>query len=204
MRIIDFSLFLWRGHMLKKVPLTDIQLSLTPDIVRTFQIIYIAIISGATIFFFMVIFMYMTGTPSKGVQNLDQETITNFSIIHAVLFISCLVISNYIYNQVLLEPKVESMLKNMRSIDASTIAGSYIGIIRTAKIIRVAIIEAPVFFGLVTCFMAVTNNIIQEHSYYWLNVLSYFIFVYLLAKDFPTKDKLLGIFKTQLKYLVEY
>ncbi len=190
--------------MLKKVPLPDIQVSLTPNVVRTFQIIYFAIISGATIFFFMIIFMFATVAPSKEIQNLNQETITNFSIIHAMLFISCLAISDFIYRQLLLEPKVESMLKNMRSIEASTIAASYIGIIRIAKIVRIAIIEVPVFFGLVTCFMAVINNILQENSYYWLNALSYFIFVYLLAKDFPTKDRLLQIFKTRLKYLVEY
>jgi hypothetical protein len=187
----------------KKVPLMEIQRALTSEIMRPMQIIHFGIMAGASSFFLIIIFIYLTNQQGFKINQQDIETINTLSIVHSVIFISCLILSGVIYKNMLSEKKVESMLNKINNDNPNPVE-SYIGIIRTSQIIYTAILEAPAFFGLVICFMAITNNVIYEYNYYWLNAVSYFAFIYLLTKGFPTKEKLLIIFQTQLKYLVSY
>lgn len=88
--------------------------------------------------------------------------------------------------------------------DGASVASGYLAAIRTAKIIRIAIIEAAVFFGLVTCFMAVTSRVLYQNPYYWANALSYVIFVVMLLRDFPSREKMTELFRGKLKFLLQY
>ena len=75
---------------------------------------------------------------------------------------------------------------------------------RTAKIVQTATIEAPAFFGLVVCFLAVTSQVMHSHPFYWVNTLSYFILIVRLAMDFPTKEKLVKTMKKKFQHMLEY
>ncbi|OHD65472.1 MAG: hypothetical protein A2176_13125 [Spirochaetes bacterium RBG_13_51_14] len=188
---------------MKKVSISEIQNALNPEIVRSFQIIYIGIMAGATFFLCVILFMYLTGSPGEEISMHSLETVNLLTLMHLISFAAGMVVSKYLYNRSLSEPAVESAINDMKADAVSNIAGHYISIIRTAKIIRLALIEGPAFFGLVTCFLAVNNKIIYQYGYYWINIFSYIVFIYIVIKDFPTREKLLEIFKNKLKYLIE-
>lgn len=189
---------------MQKVSLTDIQHALSDNAVRLFQLVHFAIMAGVTTFFLIVIFMYYFNQGKNETSGVGIETINMLSIIHLLLFITSLKLSGLFYNTTLQQIRVESMLEKSAAMGAQNPADSYIAILRTAKIIKLAVLEAPVFVGLVTCFIGVTNNILHQHPYYWINACSYFIFMYLVIKDFPNREKLLNILKDKFKYLLEY
>ncbi|HOT46281.1 MAG TPA: hypothetical protein PLM53_16075 [Spirochaetota bacterium] len=190
--------------MMQKVSLTDIQNALTPNYIRVSQIIYFSIIMGVTVFFLIIVFMYMQGQGAEAVSEEAIEAVNRFSLIHAALFTGALFLSSFMYNRFLREDRIESMTGGMKPDDGASAACGYLAVVRTAKIIQVAIIEAAVFFGLVTCFIAVTNRVLYQHPLYWANTLSYVIFIIFLIRDFPGKDRLMELFKGKLKFLLQY
>jgi hypothetical protein len=198
------NVFKYGGYMIKKISISDIQLALSPNYVRVSQIIYFSIIMGASTFFLIIIFMYLTGSGIDTVSERSIESLNRFTMIHAALFFSGLALSNILYNRLLREDRIDSMPGGVKLEESANLASGYLAVIRTAKIIRIAVIEMPVFFGLVTCFMAVTNRVVYQYPYYWANALSYIIFIIILIKDFPTKDKLVELFKNKLKFLLQY
>ncbi len=190
--------------MAKKVTLTDIQNALTPDYIRVSQIIYFSIIMGVSVFFLIIVFMYLQGTAEETATEEAIASVNRFSLIHGALFAASLFLSGFLYNGFLGEHRIESMTGGAGHDDGASVASGYLAAIRTAKIIRIAIIEAAVFFGLVTCFMAVTSRVLYQNPYYWANALSYVIFVVMLLRDFPSREKMTELFRGKLKFLLQY
>jgi hypothetical protein len=190
--------------MVIKVSLTDIENALTPNYIRVLQIIYFSIIMGVSAFFLIIIFMYMQGPGTGAASEEAMEAVNRFSLIHGALFAGALILSNVVYNRFLREDRIGSMMGRIKPGDGPGAACGYLAVIRTAKIIQAAIIEAAVFFGLVTCFIAVANRVMYQNPYYWANALSYVIFIVLLKRDFPGRDKLMELFRGKLKFLLQY
>ncbi len=188
---------------MKMVSLTDIRNSLTPETMRPMQVINLAIMAGATSFLGVIIFMYYTASGEYEFSQENIGVIDRFSVIHGIIFISCLGLSNFVKKKFFSRERAESISNTMVGASDSEIAGAYIGMVRMAKIVYMAILEAPAFFGLVVCFLAITNRVIYEYSFYWANLVSYFTFMFLLARDFPTREKVAELFKTDLKYLLK-
>ncbi len=189
---------------MKKVTITDIQLALTPGYIRVSQILFFSIILGASVFFLVIVFMYMKGPGTLAANEDSLESLNRLSMIHAALFAAALMLSGFLYRRLLSQDRIELLMGRVKPDENANYACSYLAVIRTSAIIRVAILEAPVFFGLVTCFIAVTNRHIYQHPCYWVNALSYVIFIAILIKDFPTKEKMIELFKNKLRYLLQY
>lgn len=186
---------------MRRVSLTDIRNALTPEIVRAMQVIYFALMAGVTGFFLVIVFIYMTGPGEAVATEQDIAMIDRLSIIHGFFLVACLVAANFFKKRLFSRDRVESLYAPAVGDGSSPGAGEYIAMIRTVKIITAAVMEAPAFFGLVVCFMAINAGVMAEHPFYWINTLSYFVFIVFLARNFPTKEKIVELFNADLKYL---
>lgn len=185
---------------MKKISIAEIQEALTPDYIRVSQIIFFSIMAGASFFLLVILFLFINGSGAEEVNGHDVELINMYSLVHAALFTGAVVLSGFLYNMLLRQDRMALMVNDMDPHPAIT----YLSFIRTAQIIRIAIIEVPVFFGLVTCFMAVSNRVMHEYPYYWANAISYGIFIVMLMRDFPTKDRITELFRNKLPFLLQF
>jgi len=184
---------------MKKTTLDELRQLLTPACIRTMQIIHLSIMSGATFFFLFIVFMFFTGRAGAETDFGAVDTVNTISFLNAALFVSCLFMSKFLDGWYYSEKRIEAAAAGVSDRDA---ASFYIGMVRTGKIIRMAVLEAPAFVGLVACYMAIDSGVMLQYSHYWLNAASYFGFIYLLASDFPTQDNIIGVFTSRLKFLV--
>lgn len=189
---------------MKNISLADFQHSLTTATVRTFQIIQGAIMAGTSFFFIVVIFMYITGSPGSEISPNELKSMNDFSLIHAVFFVISFPVSKFLYNRMFFEDKVKSLMATVKDDSPVSIAEGYTGVIRTALIVRMAVLEGAVYFGMVVCFMGVTGNVMYHYQYYWLNALSYAVFMYIMFKEFPSKERIVEIFKNKLGSALTY
>ncbi len=68
------------------------------------------------------------------------------------------------------------------------------GKIRTAFIVRAAILEAAAMLGLVACVVSIFNGWLRQQPLYWVNLLPAAAFVAFTAVTVPSRDRLERIF----------
>ena len=190
--------------MLKKVTMPDIQAALTQSYLRVSQILYFSIILGATFFLAVIVFIFLQVPGNATADEQAVDFINRLSLVHGALFAAALFLSGFLYRRLLGEERIEAMMGRMNPDDKGNYAYCCLAVIRTAQIIRTAILEMAVFFGLVVCFMAVTNKVMYQYPYYWANAGSYAVFIIILIKDFPSREKIMELFKNKMKYLLQY
>lgn len=159
---------------------------LTPEVVRTFQIIHGALMGGATMFLLVILMLHMQGS-SGGTS--ETEVLDNLSMVHAVFALSAFGASKIIF---------EKMFNQQTIINAPDPYTTSLNIIRSALLVRLAMMEGAAFFGLAVCIIAVTGGITQTEPVYFLNAASYALFILIGLQTFPTKDSLTAIFRTQI------
>lgn len=159
---------------------------LTPETVRTFQIIQTALMAGATMFLLVIVMLHVQQGPGEA---MGTETADMLSIIHTVFALSTFGASRIIF---------EKMFDQQMIINAPDPYTTSLNIIRSALLVRLALMEGAAFFGLAVCIIAVTGGITQTEPVYFLNAASYALFILIGLQTFPTKESLTSIFRTQI------
>ena len=159
---------------------------LTPEIVRTFQIIQGTLMGGATMFLLVILMLHMQGS-SGGTS--ETEVLDILSMVHAVFALSAFGASKIVF---------EKMFSEGAILNASDPYVAAVGTMRGAMLVRMAIMEGAAMFGLVICIIAVTGGLTQTEPVYFLNAASYALFILIGLQTFPTKDSLTAIFRTQI------
>lgn len=177
--------------------------SLNDSAVRTLQIVHAAIGMGATLFLAVVLFLYYRGLPSGPETAQTAPDLMTMTLIHGVMLAVCVWLSGFLYSRAFAEKQVRAYAGNGGSGEGTPRLGpgDILMIIKNARIIKLAVLEGPAFFGLAICFMGVTGGAIYREPYYWINLASYGILALTVYRDFPTKDKLLSEAKAKLGYL---
>ncbi len=170
----------------------EFQKALTPKNVRVLQIIYGVLGIGVLFFVLLIFFLYAT---VRGEPNLEMiGYLTTISGLHLVLLAIILPLSRYIPDRFsrYAARAWDTQSGNLKSL---TPAEKYLLSFRTSRLFRLALLEGVAFFGLIICYLAVVNMILQAYPVYWLNLISTLIFEVYIIKDFPSREKLEQIFR---------
>jgi F0F1-type ATP synthase membrane subunit c/vacuolar-type H+-ATPase subunit K len=165
---------------IQKLSAGDIQKAFTPDFQRIMLIIHLAIATGAASFAGIIIFIYTTSAVSAaGTQN--DSTVGLLTKVHlgiaAVFFpLAMCLFSMIIKNKLNKNPEMDAM--------------EFLISVRTASIIRLAIMESAAFFGLVVCLMAVSDNIMRENPFYWINAVPAVFLIGFILLNIPDSDRI--------------
>ena len=175
------------------VSLDEFKKALTPENVRVMQMINLAM--GMCTFAFLVVVVVLHFQSLGGAEDGDTEVslLKMLSLADLVFALMCFTSSKLVYDLVF---KV-----NRHSKQASTAEGCF-GIIRTAGIIRLALMEGAAFFGLVVCLLGAIFGQLKEFPIYWLNVLPCLAMIAFIVVSFPSKAGLESVF--QDKFLQDY
>lgn len=189
---------------MEKVLMTDLKSKLSNQAVLVFQLITGSILFGATMFLGFIVFMYNTAAPVSAPRPEAVEMMNLLSLIHGAVFVGGMIASRFLFDMMFSSARIESAVNDWKLARLSTAAEKYLAVMRSAVIVKMALLEMPTFFGLVVCFIGVTNGVMNAEYLYWANLISYAALVFLLLKDFPTKERLLEMFRQRLGHLLEY
>lgn len=160
---------------------------LTPQIVRTFQIIHAALMTGATMLLFVVALLHSQASSGS---SADASLLDLLSIVNAVFTVTAFGASRIVFEKMF---NVGTALNNATDPYLAAIA-----MIRSAVLVRSVILEGAAMFGLVVCMIAATGGFTHTDPIYLLNTASYVLFIAFGMMTFPTKDSLTSIFRTQI------
>ena len=156
--------------------------------IRGMQILNAAFIAGLLMFVGVTIFLYFTAAEPKVPQGKMKQAIEHLSIANAVVFILSSAAGFFIFRSRLAPiAKACSDSPHASPID-------FLGELRGAFILRLAMLEGPGLLGTVVCFLGVTGSEIHDHPIYWLNLLSPIAAITFMGVTFPTQEKLSRLF----------
>ncbi|MCH2364801.1 MAG: hypothetical protein MK479_09515 [Planctomycetes bacterium] len=156
--------------------------------IRGMQILNAAFIAGLLMFVGVTIFLYFTAAEPKVPQGKMKQAIEHLSIANAVVFILSSAAGFFIFRSRLAPiAKACSDSPHASPID-------FLGELRGAFILRLAMLEGPGLLGTVVCFFGVTGSEIHDHPIYWLNLLSPIAAITFMGVTFPTQEKLSRLF----------
>ncbi len=156
--------------------------------VRTLQVIYFAQFAGATFFAGVVGFLTRLAFV-KGVTPADSQLQT-VQLLCAIAALGASVA--YVFADILYKKVLDGKILTAYMIP------SPFARVRTAFIVRIALIEAAAFFGLVACMLAALYGVFNQHQIYFLAGLPYLILLAFISLTFPTQTKLQTVIdKTQ-------
>ncbi|KAB2880588.1 ATP synthase F0 subunit C [bacterium] len=191
-------------HSLTEVTLTEFQSALTPQNIRVIQIIQGAIGLGVVMFMGVVLFVYSSQTMNVDarITNDDYDLINILTLAHIMIAAAVYTVARVVFNLLLsssvLRNGVTKIMKDGQGRVIENPAEKMLAIIRSAMIVRLAMIEAPAIFGLVICLIATFNGTIQETPSIWLNAITALILIGFVILTFPNKERVEEIFNSKI------
>ena len=188
---------------LSEVSLQEFQKELTPQAVRAFKIIYSALALGVLFFSFIIFILYTKHINRDAAVN-ELSYFNILSLINAILIIATITGSKLFYNlQFSMKNLQNYVTKNFNNASGNplplTPAQRCLSLIRSAGIMRLAVLESSAFCGLVFTLLAVQTGAAFLSPVYLLNALSIIPMLVAIAVTFPSADKLEGIFESKIK-----
>jgi len=184
---------------LSEVDIQDFDAALSPSQVRPPQLIAAGMALGVVVLGGIVVFFHTQELLDReGFQSLSLPLIQILTGVHFVVFCGCYLAGMLLYNtqfsRTRLSKAAQRVYKDTRGQPVTSPAGKCLAIIRTAIILRLALLDAAANFGLATCLLAAMGGVLSEHPEYWANAATgVFLIAYVLV-TFPTPDRVRNIF----------
>lgn len=159
--------------------------SLTPQVMRTFQVVHAAIAAGILTFSAVVVIVYLQSAAVFPAES-DIFLLTVLTAVHAFMATG-LVFAGRAIAEVLCARQ-----------GPSADAAECVALIRKAAIIRLATMEGGAFFGLVVLIVGSTNGVVHAFPAFLLNGLTAFNAIAYIVLTFPTADRLEQVFRTKI------
>lgn len=159
---------------------TEFDRRLTPERLRTMQIIQGALMASMASILFINAVLFTT-TPASDAA--DAETVSTLSLIVTLLSLSCILAS------VIVPKRLVDASRRTASPDDDLYAKA-VTVMQTSMLLRMAILEGAGMFGLAVCIIAVTGGLAQTEPVWLLNALPAVIMLSAGALTFPTRTSL--------------
>ncbi len=189
---------------LSEVTVQEFQAALTPEAVRMFQIVQGAVGMGVAVFLLIVIGMYVNGSaaaeaaPADNPEGLMQAmTLVHFALL-AVLLVLSAMLFNAQFSDARLRSGVNLTLNDAKGRPLTDNGSRCLALMRTAMILRLAMLEGPALFGLVICLLGAMNGFLHTHPLYWVNAASALYFIGYVVQTFPNRQRMEEIFQTRV------
>jgi hypothetical protein len=189
---------------LSEVTVQEFQAALTPEAVRMFQIVHGAVGMGVGVFLLIVIGMYVNGLPAAEAAPADNPeglmqvmTVVHFALL-AVLLVLSAMLFNAQFSDARLRSGVNLTLNDAKGRPLTDNGSRCLALMRTAMILRLAMLEGPALFGLVVCLLGAINGFLHTHPLYWVNAASALYFIGYVVQTFPNRQRMEEIFQTRV------
>ncbi|MBI4616185.1 MAG: hypothetical protein HY720_21390 [Planctomycetes bacterium] len=168
----------------------EFEAALTPEALRPLQILPGALAAGVLTFAMAVGVLFAQGSGAAEIPEGALQTLLTLSLANVLLTTSAAAMA-VLLPGLMVRPGLVPM-------DSQERAALCLGRIRSAIIVRFAVLEGPALYGWVVCLVAQRNGVLSTDPRFWLNALSTLPFVAGVVLGFPTRERLKGIFETRI------
>ena len=184
---------------LAEVDVQDFEAALTRQQLLPLQVVQMGIAAGAVAFAGVVAFLATSGQfGPKEPEPSGLLVVQVLTVAHFAVFCAGYVVGGMLSRaQFSPERLSRAMGKTFRGPTGQAVKdppGKCLAIIRTATILRLALLDAGATLGLATCLVAQAMGVLGEQPAYWANVATTPILVAYAALTFPTAARVRGIF----------
>lgn len=170
----------------KSVTLEQFREQLTPENLKSFQIIPIAVAMGVVVFYVVIFILGPGGESVPDMGTVDQ--VRWMTIGHFALSVIASFVAPMLY------------FKTLSGNDQAPASGKEIlGRMRSAEIVRLAVYDGVAFIGAIICFLAMQNGVMAQQPLYWLNGITTIILFLQIWRNFPTEDRLTNLFRAKFQ-----
>lgn len=187
------------------VSLPEFQQAVQGGTVRALQLIYAAIAGGVLLFACVVAWLAVAESSGEGAAPGQVELIQWMSLGHLVLAAAGFSLVGGVYDRMLIVARLEKTpatpvaATQGKAVEQAARVEPYLAVLRTAEIVRLAMLEAVALFGLVVLLLAALQGVLQAEPVYWLNLLSTLFLLLFVALNFPTAERLEKVFREKLQ-----
>ncbi len=180
----------------QNVSAVQFEAALTEANVRQTQVIQGAIGMGILVFGIVVGVLYSTTHAEPTLD--DVELIQTLTLAHLLILSGGVATANLLFRKLFSDPQLAVAAdRNVTGADRQPVTDPALKVlahVRSAIIVRLAILEAPALFGLVICLLMTINGVALIAPIYLLNSLSAAGFLVYVVTTFPNRERLVGIF----------
>ena len=163
-----------------RLTVADIHQSLSGAYIKSLQVFHFAFAMGVLVFFFVVLFAYLqTAAPST---TGDESLIQLLTFAHLVYALAAYGSSVLVHRTIV----SRALADGVRMYSAERALSG----LRTASVVRLAIMEAVAFFGLVALFLSIQTGTLQANPVYWVNLFSTVVLLTFVGWSFPSRERL--------------
>ncbi|MBI2620428.1 MAG: hypothetical protein HYW57_10135 [Ignavibacteriales bacterium] len=189
-------------NSLSEVSIIQFQHALTSEKVRTFQVIHLGLGLGVFGFGLVVLYLWFVQGADHQPGPPDVELIQIMSIVHAAFAVSLIFLSSFLYEKQFRPERLRTLATQpLRTPEGNQVEDPVekcLSIIRTGIILRLAMLEAAAFFGLVVCTIAALNGVLVQNTEYAFNAITPLFFLMVVIMTFPTAQRLEEIFRAKI------
>ncbi len=165
---------------------TYFEKAFTPAGLRAMAILQTALIAGPLVYVVpMLIVIQNTGVEKPAEP--DFSVLTALSMIHVAALFAALFLGNFLFYR-MFSP---SRLAGMEELGEEKLALVVAGHLRSAVIVRLALLEGAAFLGIAVCVVGITRGVLDAEPLYYLNLGSLLVLLVYGLMTFPTKERIL-------------
>lgn len=155
------------------------------------RMLSLALMGGPLLYGACLLAFYLTSGPHSATPGAGAlHTMETLSMTHVGFTIVAYLLAPFLFNRTLnatrLDPGQEADSPRALALQA-------VLLLRTAMIVRLAILEGAAFFGLSVCVIGVTGGVMESDPLYWLNLGSSVLLIAFGVITFPSRERLLEI-----------
>lgn len=171
-------------HMHTSATLTrsDIENAVTPEYVRLSGILRIALVSGVTLFYLVIIVLSSQGILADD-DAADISGVNTLSMIHGVVMLGAVAVAVLLSKRMLRKERLNGS-------DLPSTIDQALQLYRTSSILLIAPMEGGALFGGVVILMAAQSGLLESHPVYWINALSAVLLLLVGLLTFPTRERI--------------
>jgi len=173
---------------------THFEKAFTPAALRAMAILQTALIAGPLVYVVPMLIVMQNAGIERPVE-ADFSVLNALSMIHVVALFAALFLGNLLFYR-MFSP---SRLAGMEELGEEKLAFVAAGHLRSAVIVRLALLEGAAFLGIAVCVVGITRGILDAEPLYYLNLGSLLVLLIYGLMTFPTKKRILSWFEERFR-----
>jgi hypothetical protein len=159
------------------IDINNLRQELTDEKLKPLRTIVIGLNTGVILFFFVTLILYFKNMPGLIPEKQPAE------IYNILLILLAVMTSVILYASKKIPPIIFKKSTNI------------ISAITSYYIIKLALLESVVFFGLVIFLFAIQNSVIYANNIIWLSIIPLFLFLFISLLNFPGTQNIIVTIK---------
>jgi hypothetical protein len=167
----------------------NLESALTQEYIKSTMVLHLAIVIGLISMAVIAVFLNVNAPENQQADEAFLEILTSLTIAVLAITLPFFQGGKFVF---------KAFIKNKLSAIPQDTPGredSILAFIRIALILRLAVMEAPAYAGIVLCILAAVRGIPRENPLYWINMLPAVFLIGYVVINLPNRERISAMLK---------